>query len=57
MVNCQHPGKISARHSRGTKADYGGKTIVTSSAEDKDFLTVSYDEGSLGAINLAISFM
>lgn len=57
MVNCQHAGKISARHSRGTQVDYGGKTIVTSSAEDKDFLTVSDDEGSLGAINLAIPFM
>ena len=37
--------------------DYGGETIITSSGEDKDFLTVSDDECPLGAIDLAITFM
>lgn len=57
MVNCQHAGMISARHSRGTKVDCEGKTIIPSSGEDKDFLTVSYDESPLVAIDLAITFM
>src|SRR6266581_1172257 len=37
--------------------DDGGKTIVISSGENKDFLTVSYDECPLVAIDLAIAFM
>src|SRR5712691_5429168 len=37
--------------------DNGGKTIVISSGENKDFLTVSYDEFPLVAIDLAIAFM
>ena len=37
--------------------DDGGKTIVISSGENKDFLTVSYDECPLGAVDLAIAFM
>lgn len=56
-MNCQHAGQISARHSRGMKVDYGGKTIVISSEEDKDFLTVSDDKGPLGAIDLAIALV
>ena len=56
-MNCQHAGKTSARHSQGMNVDDGGKTIVISSGENKDFLTVSYDECPLVAIDLAIAFM
>ena len=37
--------------------DDEGKTIITSSGEDKDFLLISHDEGLLVAIDLAIAFM
>src|SRR5882672_10326021 len=47
VVNCQQTGRALARHSRGTNVDYGGKTIIASASEDKDFPTVSDNERPL----------
>jgi hypothetical protein len=57
VVNYQSTGKALARHSRGMNVDYGGKTILTSAAEDKGFPTGSDNERPLFAVDVTIAFM
>ena len=57
VVNYQPTGKALARHSRGMNVDYGGKTIVTSSEDDKDVPTDSDNERPLFTVDVTIAFM
>ena len=57
VVNYQSTGKALARHSRGMNVDYGGKTILTSAEEDKDFPTGSDNERPLFTVDVTIAFM
>jgi len=57
VVNYQPTGKALARHSRGINVDYGGKTIITSPEEDKDFPTGSDNERPLFTVDVTIAFM
>ena len=57
VVNYQSTGKTLARHSRGMNVDYGGKTILTSTEEDKNFPTGSDNERPLFTIDVTIAFM
>ena len=57
VVNCQSTGKALARHSRGMNVDYGGKTILTSTEEDKDFPIDSDNERPLFTVDVTIAFM
>jgi hypothetical protein len=57
VVNCQQTGKALAGHSRGTNVGYGGKTIIASAGEGKDFPTVSDNERPLFTVDVTIAFM
>ena len=57
VVNYQSTGKALARHSRGLNVDDGGKTILTSAEEDKDFPTGSDNERPLFTVDVTIAFM
>jgi hypothetical protein len=57
VVYYQPTGKALARHSRGMNVDYGGKTILTSAAEGKDFPTGSDNERPLFTVDVTIAFM
>ena len=57
VVYYQPTGKALARHFRGMNIGYGGKTILTSAAEDKDFPTGSDNERPLFTVDVTIAFM